>query len=511
MPNDDLYSVELTDTPPAGKSAVYDDLYDVELTDTPPAGRSAVGFPSEPTQPEQFAPETEEREIPSIGPMTDYGAWHETKDFLRRIVSPVIGRTESQEDLDLKALFEADPKKVEHLFDEEGNFTPAGSNAWKSLGRGVDQAQGLGYGLGMLGADLVGADSLADWLHKKMKANEKQIEENPANVGSAKEIGLGYESGLKSVGPRTRRLITYGQEKLFENLPAMVPSLLGGGVSGILAKKVVARGLEKSVVNAAIKHAEKKIIAAQAAGTLTGATGVQAGSIYQEMVNQDTRGPVPALVALGAGLATGALDAITPFLAIRTAGGEVIKSPIEQLVRSTLGEAMLQKGVTRIGVKAVEGALTEGPTEFIQTAMEQAARLSQDPKVQGRFWETFWNSYELQQERIEAGIAGALVGGTISGGAGIVGRGAADRKAFELGVKHALARVGQPEEATVRTAQGARVQVPVQPSPVRGTAREIMPPVAGVEGSQAVNQALSVGLPRTAQALAVEGVTQERA
>ena len=50
--------------------------------------------------------------------------------------------------------------------------------------------------------------------------------------------------------------------------------------------------------------------------------------------------------------------------------------------------------------------------------------------------------------------------------------------------------------------QEVTIKVPVQPSPVRGTTREALPPVAGIEGAQAVDQALSVGLPRTANELA---------
>jgi hypothetical protein len=418
--------------------------------------------------------------------------WEGTKHWLRAAVSPGIGATQEQIDSDTAALLSADSTAVEHLFDEKGELTQKGKSAWDDLMRGVDLAQGAGYGLGMLGADLVGADRVGDWLLNRLMMNQQEIEENPPEVGSFANIGKGYGSGLQDIGPRVRRATKFATEAVGETLPIMAPAIVSGGGGGLVAKFTGAVG--------------RRVAMAQAAGVLAGTTAMEAGSIYQDMIDQGTRGPIPALVSLGMGALAGTLDAIGPFLAIRRVGGEALKTPFENWLRSTMGEAFVKKGLVKFGAAAFENALVEGPTEWIQTAIEQAARLSQDPKVQGDFWNALWTGRKLQEERNAAMGRGGLVGAVLGGGSSLIGQGVkrfknvAQQQAFEIGVKSALDRMRQPTEKQVTTQQGLQVSLPVEPSLAR-PARTELPPVAGVEGAAVVDQALSLGLERTAAAL----------
>lgn len=467
---------------------------------------------------ETTAPENLRTYIGRQRPRTDKSIWESTKGFLRSAVSPFVGRTQMQIDADAQALLSGDSNLTKDLFDESGNLTKRGEGAWNALGRGIDQLQGIGYGLSLLGSDLVGAEGLSEWLLRRWDQNQKQIQANAPVVQNLQAMwsGMPAGEGLLPSGQRARRLFTWGTEAVGENLPMMLPSIVTGGGAGMVARRVVAKGVEEAAGKKAFEFgarkaaelAAKRVAMAEAGGAFAGSVGLEAGAIYSDMVEQGTRGPVAALVALGAAVPAGFLDAIGPFLAIRRFGAAPITTPIEKLIRSTLGEAFLEKGIVRLGVAGIEGALTEGPTEYLQTAIEQAARMSQDPKIQGQFWEQFWYGYAAQMERREAAAKGAVAGGGVQVSARFLAdrfrqaKKYADEKALDLGIRAALQKINEPVPTTVTTQGGIQITVPVTPVPTTGRTQPALPPVPGVEGAQLVGQALSLGLEQTARVVA---------
>jgi hypothetical protein len=462
----------------------------------------------------------EEREAGAryIGPARPWSLWRSAKGLFRNLFIPILGSTQAQMDEDARRFLQVHPEDTDKFFDKKGNLTTKGANAWRSAMRGIDQLQMTAYGVGMLSADLVGLKVLADRMYEGVKQQMEEIEENAPEVPSLKSISEGYESGFRDVGPRTRRLAVYGSQAFFENVPTMLMTMGVGGLAGLAVKKILKRQLSKRIVEEALSRvaikkaqeaAAKKVMLAQTGGVVAAATFQEAGSIYADMANDGIRGPVPALVAAAAALPAGFLEGITPLLLIRRVGNEPIKSPIEALVRSTLGEAIMEKGIVKMGVGGFEAAMSEGVTEYLQTAIEIAARLSQDPDVQGRFWEAFLQGYDVREELKEGFAKGFFAGGGMGMGAGVIQSyvdkvsGEAEKRALRLGAQHAIANANKPrmQPITLRKSDGGTMTifVPVNPSPTAQP--QLMPAVPGVRGADVVNQAIGMGLPATAEAL----------
>lgn len=436
--------------------------------------------------------------------------------MLRQIAVPLLGSLQGQAEEDARRLLKVQPEREAEFFDPKtGEFTAKGASAWKSIERGIDQLQQTWYGLGVLAGDLVGAEQFAQRMMKKVQWEQMEIEANPREVKKLEDITKGLaQGGLEDIGAKTRRTAVYGSQAFFENVPNLLLTLGVGGLAGLAVKGILKKQISKTVVDRAVAASiRKKILMAQAGGIIGSSTALETGQIYIDMASRGIRGPVPALVAWGSGFAAGVLEGVTPLLSLKRLGGEPIRSPIEAFVRSTMGEAIMEKGLVRFGVGGLEGMLSEGITEYAQTAIEAAARMSQDPAVQGRFWNEFFRGVELREELREALVQGAFAGGPATAVSSWIGqktaqiRDAADRRAFELGVRHGLANMQKPnmrpvpikdKDGNAQLSSDGKpivVYVPVQQGPVPEDITRVIPP--GPESWIARNEARAAGLDRT--------------
>ena len=447
---------------------------------------------------------------------TKRSLWQQGKGMIRQLATPILGSLQGQAEEDAKRLINADPEREKEFFDPKtGEFTAKGKSAWDNMMRGVDQLQQTWYGLNMLAGDLLGLEDFSKRMMNKVEWEQMEIEANPREVKSIEDISKGFvQGGFEDLGTRTRRTMIYGSQAFFENVPNMLMTLGAGGVAGMVTKKLLKKQIDKAVVDQAIAVAvRRKILMSQAGGIIGASTGLETGQIYIDMATRGIRGPVPALVALASGFAAGFLEGVTPLLALKRIGGEPIRSPIEAFIRSTVGEAIMEKGVVRFGVGGFEGMMSEGITEYLQTAIEAAARMSQDPAVQGRFWDEFFRGVELRTELREAMVQGALAGGPSTAISTWIGdrlnqiKDAADRRAFELGIRHGLANINKPNMRPVEIkdkdgnpqlstdGKPIVVYVPVQPSPVPEDITRVIPP--GPESWIVRNEVQAAGLDRT--------------
>lgn len=295
----------------------------------------------------------------------------------------------------------------------------------RGLGRGWEQVKGLGAGVvGMAGA-ATGIDGLEEWGYNK--AQEKM------QAAAAPELEGGVGSIFNVESPSD--FVNYAAGVMGEQAPNLALSLMGGGLGGAVGKRavsaavtealeaktaeLVAGGLARKV---ATERAKLELVeglgqnmtaslaaerAAQIAAMKTGVgvggaamgIGMETSSIYN-----DTRDLGLAVkYGVPAGLIEGVadryfggkiLDALNPATEV---GAQVAKAGIGK----TLGTAAAEVGA---------GALIEGPLEEVpQTRLEQMARAEADPNYD-------INSDASTRELVEAGAAGAVMGGGMAGG-----------------------------------------------------------------------------------------------
>lgn len=233
------------------------------------------------------------------------------------------------------------------------------------FGRSVDGLQMMAGGLlatvgeatGNLGAYSVGLDML--------EANSEEMKKNPALIGSFQNIN--------SADDAVRYLI----EAVGENAMYMLPGVVTGGVSGIVARRVmttmaaeaieglVAKGASREVAARAVAMSLKRQAAEKVAenvasgvGAYASSAAMETGSIAGDMYEQTGR--IDPGLAITGGLAAGALDAIPNYGVIKMAlGGQAAGKVAKEL----------EKG---LGRDVFETLLKEAPTEVVQTIIEKA-------------------------------------------------------------------------------------------------------------------------------------------
>ncbi len=395
-----------------------------------------------------------------IGPARSLGTLGEAGRMLRESLpaTMVLGRSENQRLQDLQAQGSAglNPPALDYRgqrTDQAGNLLPSvakpvevteDTGALPSLARGVVGLGKIGVGLGLQAQDIAGIKGgpLPGWA-----ADLKAItDEMQPEVGEFKNIGRGFTADER--GALARRGAAYLQEAVMENLPMMVPSLVSGALALVfgrnLIKAAAARAMEAAAadsaarealnhaarnlgVQAAEKHfikaagkaaAERATLAAQVAGATAGSVALESGNIYADMAEEGHRGRTQALVAAGAAVPAGVLDTLGEVMALRRLQGAPLGSAVARLAEKALGKPMVERGVVKLGVAGVEQFIAEAPTEFLQEAIEQAAKVSQDPAAQGAFWSKWWDTAPQWRE---AGIKGGLGGLGIGVGSGAIG------------------------------------------------------------------------------------------
>ena len=306
--------------------------------------------------------------------------------------------------------------------EETGIFNEFG----KGFSSGVDQLQALAGGAKALVGSAVGND---EWFYDGMEYfNEQMAEasENAAEVGSLEDIeGLGD----------------------FVNYSAfivgnIVPSLIGGGgfgaVGGAVAKKALiqqgAKRLVKENAEGLAKNAAKRQYAQSALGReslgkiglrgqIAGATGfstaMNAGESFTRIF--DETGEEAAGLALVTGLASGALDAMTPMRVLKRVLPQNMYSKAAGEVAENVSKK--QSVITRALKEAGKASGTEGVTEMMQEIVQNSAlefvRGQQDPAIEEAYIDRLF-SEENKSQYLNAFVAGAIGGGAIGGSLGAV-------------------------------------------------------------------------------------------
>ncbi|MCC7015793.1 MAG: hypothetical protein IT564_01130, partial [Rhodospirillales bacterium] len=271
--------------------------------------------------------------------------------------------------------------------------TVRSSTAGKALIRGGLQLKGVGQGLGLLGADFFGADEIARDLLEGYQGTQKELEAVKSDVPSYKDI-----DSLGDLG-------TYAVDAVFENLPMFIPGLVTGGVGAAIARKgaeklvekivaeQVAKGVAKDAAEKiAAREVMKRITIGSAAGAYPSAVGMEAGSIYTDIVDEGgARDLGSQAAALGGGAVAGALEVIPEVAALRKVMGPVADEFTGSLVK-------------RLGKEGAKLFLAEAGTEGAQTIIEQASRNAALEGDQDINWD------EVVDATLKGGLAGGILG-----------------------------------------------------------------------------------------------------
>lgn len=280
-----------------------------------------------------------------------------------------------------------------------GAHETAENDSWaitRGFKAGVDQLQGMGYGLAGIVGDAVGAEGLREWGMEGYQRNMEEAAENAPETNFMDIRGIGDAANWAGY--------TIG------NLaPMMGTSLAGGGAGAIfarrginelmerVAKDQIEKGAGREVAEqAALRAGAQRQTLAQGLGAGTASVGMNTGNIYGETED--------AGVAGVHGLIAGAVDAL-PIMRVLGRHGLAGKArdDIQDSVISEIGKQ----------------GLAEGSTEAVQTLIEQHARhwVENDGRsLLSDMDQVDWN------EVIEATAAGALGGGVMGGGSGLLQR-----------------------------------------------------------------------------------------
>jgi hypothetical protein len=269
------------------------------------------------------------------------------------------------------------------------------------LSRSVSQLQQLGYGLGALGADAVGADETAqDWLQRYQDISQDIQENNPPVIGSFRNI-----ENIADMG-------RYAVEAVGENVLMAVPSLFTGGVGAIAARKMAEKGAKEFVEAQVLSGVAREVAEKQAgtylakvgigggvAGALPSNVGMEMGSIYGDVYEQ-TGVQAPGTAAV-LGTVAGALDTIGEGLGLARVFGR------------ELSETAARSLISRYGAAIAEQFVTQASTEALQTVVERYAVALQDPSKE-----------VFSQQGVDQIFDAFLKGGIAGAGVGVVAEGA---------------------------------------------------------------------------------------
>ena len=245
----------------------------------------------------------------------------------------------------------------------------------ESFGAGIDLLQGMGGGFAEASGQATGIDWLEDF-------GRETREENLAEIGSvAPKQGF---SESETFGDYT----DWASETLAEQIPLMAPGLvgaIGGGMAGTALTGNPLGGLVGGMIGA--------FVPSFVMGT---------GEVQMNIAEKGGEAPAAAFIG---GSAIAALDSILPGYL-----GSKLLTKFGKEAGTKIAAGILTKPsrlAPRVLKGAGVGAATEAPTEAFQEVIgEVAAALGTDTDID---WEG------LKAQAIEAGAAGALMGGTFGG------------------------------------------------------------------------------------------------
>jgi hypothetical protein len=269
------------------------------------------------------------------------------------------------------------------------------------IARGADILTALGGGAVATAGNLLGSRALEQTGIDIYQSNMEEVKQNPALIGSF--------TNIKSVDDGFRYLI----EAFGENALMMVPGIVTGGASGLVARRVLQAGAEKAVegliargmtkeaaVKAVTSGMSQKIGVAQAAGAYPTSAALETGGIAGEMYEQT--GEIDGGLALTGGAIAGALDTIPNVAALQMAVG-----------RKAAGE-VVDKFSKALGKNVAKEFFTEAPTELVQEIINAAT-------VAQKTGEDIFSEEKLVGY-IDAFLKGGLGSVPISAGATVIGR-----------------------------------------------------------------------------------------
>jgi len=217
----------------------------------------------------------------------------------------------------------------------------------KGVSSGIDQLQGMGYGLAALAGDAIGSEGLREFGLEGYERNVQEAQENAPRIGRVEDV--------ESFGDFTDLVSgTLGQL-----VPTAAAMATGGGLAGMAVKSAARNQITKLAGEALAK----RVALAQTAGTFGASMGMATGGIYGDVASEGAEGAGAILPALAGGAASGALDAL-PILRLGKAfgfGGELKKKIVGKI-----GERIAKEGGKQ--------AFIEGGTEALQSTIEEATK-----------------------------------------------------------------------------------------------------------------------------------------
>lgn len=260
-----------------------------------------------------------------------------------------------------------------------------GGTVASSFKRGVDQLQATGFGLAAVIADTFGADEFAKSFLRGYTRNMAEAAENPAEVGTFRNI---EDAGT---------LGAYITEAVFENLPNMAASMAGGGVGALAARQVASKAIAERAVGAEVakRFLAQKATKGAIAGSFAANVGQEAGSIAGDIYERT--GELKPVQSFLGGVAAGAVETIGDTKLIKQVFGEAAAGQVTKNLARRLGEA----GAVQF--------LKEGGTEAIQTVIEETAAWHAENQPDKPFW-TPQMVDSIVDAALKGGFAGAAFG-----------------------------------------------------------------------------------------------------
>lgn len=281
--------------------------------------------------------------------------------------------------------------------EEPGRYvamTPDEFEAWRSenattftgaMSRGVDVAQGMGYGAVEAIGEATGIEAVRRFGQEGRERNVKEAQEHGIRSSFA---------DIRSVGDFAQ----WAKETIGEQIPIMAGPV-GGAVGGAAAGALVG-----GPVGATIGGVLGAFVPSMVLGT---------GEVQGAIKEKDPNASAPGWAFAG-GTAIATLDSIFPGKLGTALASRFGRAAAEQIAKRVLTKPLKDGVVRRTAKGAVSGLATEGFTEAVQEAIGEVAA------AQGTETPVDWQG--LPGQMLEAGAAGAIVGGVAGAGGGAARR-----------------------------------------------------------------------------------------
>jgi hypothetical protein len=263
-------------------------------------------------------------------------------------VNDAVSYTPSEEEVAIKAYGINRNEKLDAQYADLPK--PEGVDvAINAAGRALKQGSSIGGAMISFGAKTMGADEFAlEMLKKSVKASD-EARQYPAAVESFTEIKSWSD------------VPTYLLEGLIENSGMLIGSMGSGAIGAKIGGKTLSNKAAQELTEEAVrKEIARRSTIGATAGAGSASIGMETGSIYSDIYG--ATGEERPLLALGGGIAAGALDAIPAVMALKTA------------LKGRMADEAIKGIIQRYGVDGLKQISAEGATEFGQTWIEEASK-----------------------------------------------------------------------------------------------------------------------------------------